>query len=82
MLWEAFRDKLGISELQNIDLDLSNLLQLSEELHILDQPFTKEEIDQVVKDLPSDKSPGPDGFNTDFIKKNVGILLPQTSMFC
>ena len=31
-------------------------------------PFTTEEIDEVVKHLPSDKSPRPDGFNTDFIK--------------
>jgi len=26
-------------------------------------------VDQVVKSLPSDKAPGPDGFNTDFVKK-------------
>jgi hypothetical protein len=33
------------------------------------EPFTTAEIDSVVKNLPSDKSPGPDRFNTDFVKK-------------
>jgi len=35
----------------------------------LEEPFSHEEVDLVVASLPSDKSPGPDGFNTDFIKK-------------
>ena len=33
------------------------------------ETFGKDEIDAVVKGLPSDKAPGPDGFNTDFLKK-------------
>jgi hypothetical protein len=33
------------------------------------ETFNKTEIDAVVKALPSDKAPGPDGFNTDFLKK-------------
>jgi hypothetical protein len=34
-------------------------------------PFVKEEIDSIVHNLPSGKSPGLDGFNSDFMK-NVG----------
>lgn len=40
-----------------------------------EQPFTGEEIDHVVANLPSDKSPGPDGFRL-FIHtslRNVGL---------
>jgi hypothetical protein len=33
-----------------------------------------------IKSLPSNKSTGPDGFNTDFVKKNAGQLLPLITM--
>lgn len=39
---------------------------------MVDSPFTKQEIDSIIKALPSDKSPGPDGLNTNFVK-NAGI---------
>jgi hypothetical protein len=45
------------------------------------QPIMKEEIDNIVKNLPSGKSPGPDGFNTNFMKKCWG-LLPMIPMKC
>jgi hypothetical protein len=32
------------------------------------QPFSIEEIDAVIRSLPSNKAPGPDGYNIDFIK--------------
>jgi hypothetical protein len=38
------------------------------------QRFTRQEIDKVVKILPSYKAPGPDGFNTDFLKKCWPII--------
>lgn len=50
-------------------LDLQTLLGQHADLASLDEPFTHEEIDNVVSSLPSHKSPGSDGFNTDFIKK-------------
>jgi len=50
-------------------LDLDSLLRSHHDLSTLEEPFTYVEIDSVVAPLPSDKSPGPDGFNTDFIKK-------------
>ena len=40
----------------------------------LEEPFTNDEIDNIIKSLPSDKSPGPDGFNTDFVKKCWPII--------
>lgn len=34
----------------------------------LDDPFTEEEVWEVVKQLPSGKAPGPDGFTTEFFQ--------------
>jgi hypothetical protein len=38
-------------------------------LEDLVNPFTIEEFVAIVRNLKADKSPGPDGFNTNFIKK-------------
>ena len=40
----------------------------------LEKPFTQEEIDEVVKNIPTDKSPGHDGFNNEFIKACWNII--------
>jgi hypothetical protein len=49
--------------------NLSELIQEAEELEDLVNPFTTEEIDSIIKNLPLGKSPSPDGFNSDFMKK-------------
>jgi hypothetical protein len=54
--------------------DLETLLQAADHLQCPTEPFTRAGIDSVVKNLPSDKSPGPDGFNTDFVKKCWPII--------
>jgi hypothetical protein len=74
LLWDAFKSRLGSSNFLGIDFDLSELLIRNEDLQLLDSPFTKQEIDNIIKSLPSDKSPGPDGFNTNFIKKCWHII--------
>ena len=51
--------------------DLHNLLSQQNNPEIfqdLEKPFSDEEINQIVKELPHDKSPGPDGFNNEFFK--------------
>jgi hypothetical protein len=51
-----------------MSFDLDHLITRSELSH-LDDPFTMEEISIVLKEIPPDKSPGPDGFNGLFMKK-------------
>jgi hypothetical protein len=82
LLWEAFKCRLGSSDFSGIGFDLSKLLTSNEQLHGLDSPFSKLEIDSIIKLLPSDKSPGPDGFNTNFIKKCWHVIAPDFYDLC
>ena len=68
VLWEAFKDRIGQPEFTSITFNLSFFLESNSDLSWLDEPFTKDEIDVVVRNLPNDKAPGPDGFNINFIK--------------
>jgi hypothetical protein len=53
------------------------LIQPIDNLSELEHPFSCQEIDQIIKCLPSNKSPGPDGFNTDFVKKCWPVIAPD-----
>lgn len=48
----------------------------------LDFPFTKMEIDQAIKDMPTDQAPGPDGCNGHFMKKCWGIISQDFYRLC
>jgi hypothetical protein len=68
LLWDSFRERIGISEFSEMHFDLTILFQGNTDLSSLEEPFTAQEIDSTVKMLPNDKSPGPDGFSNEFIK--------------
>ena len=57
-------------------------MQASIDLSSLVAPFSTMEIDLVVRNLPSDKAPGPDGFNTDFVKKCWPIISQDFYNLC
>lgn len=69
VLWEAFKERLGQSEFKDIVFSLGSFLDSSTDLAWLEDPFTREEIDSVVRNLPNNKAPGLDGFNNEFTKK-------------
>ena len=50
--------------LENFSLPRFNL----EEIEIMNNPITSTEIEAVIKNLPKNKSPGPDGFTGELIK--------------
>ena len=54
--------------------DLASLIAPVEGLDVLTEPFGKEEMDEVVKHMPVDKAPGPDGFNGLFFKRCWHII--------
>ena len=57
-------------------LEKYNLLKLNEEAENLNRPITADEIEAVIKKLPSHKSHGPDGFTGDFYKAFKEELTP------
>jgi hypothetical protein len=62
--------------------DLEAMLQPLDGLEDLVNPFTTEEIDGIIKELKSDKSPGPDGFNIDFMKRCWEVIKSDLYELC
>jgi hypothetical protein len=51
-------------------------------LQSIQGPFTKQDIGNVIKNMPSDKAPGPDGFNGVFFKKCWNIIKEDIYQLC
>lgn len=82
ILFETFRDHMGKSNPPHMKFDLSKMLRASVDFDSLTTPFTHEEIDAVVKEMPPDRAPGPDGFNGAFLKACWPIIKPDFYRLC
>jgi hypothetical protein len=65
-----------------MQFDLHAIVMRQDNLEVLCSPFSTEEIDTVILDLPSDKAPGPDGFHNTFIKKCWPIIRGDMHKLC
>lgn len=82
LLWSSFRNRMGVSTNPTMFFNQDNLIDLVDGLVNLAEPFQQMEIDHIVRRMPSDKAPGPDGFNGLFMKKYWHIIKPYFYKFC
>lgn len=75
-LWSVFKSRMGVSGDVRMEFDLRDMVQSIDGtiLDALTAPFLKSEIDNIIKEMPTDKAPGPDGFNGVFIKKCWNLI--------
>jgi hypothetical protein len=78
----SFKSRMDVSNTPHICFDLAALFQRVEGLEEVSAPFTKEEIDKVIKSIPADKAPCPDGFNGMFLKVCWDIIAPDFYKLC
>ena len=74
LLLEDFKKRMGCSSNPIMLFNLEELVQPRNDLESFSRSFSTLDIDEVIKHMPPDKAPGPDGFNGLFMKKCWNII--------
>jgi hypothetical protein len=82
IIWNTFSKRLGYTDKPTMHFPLGDLIARIDGLESLSLPFTSEEIDNIIKSLPTDRSPGPDGFNGLFLKRCWHIIKDDFYALC
>jgi hypothetical protein len=81
-IYQAFKERLGTCTSPIVHLNLPSLIAPTSSLEELSLPFTNKEIDEVIRTMPADKAPGPDGFNAHFLKSCRNIIKEDIYKMC
>ena len=74
---QLYANKMDNLEEMDKFLEKYNFTKLNqEEIENLNRPITSTELETVIRNLPTDKTPGPDGFTAEFYQKFREELTP------
>jgi hypothetical protein len=82
IIHQNFKDRLGTRKAFEMKFDLPNIIKNIQDLDQLTVPFTHEEIDTVIHEMPPDRALGPDGFTGVFLKKCWPIIKEDFYKLC
>jgi hypothetical protein len=82
IIYQTYKGRHGSSAQPQMLFDLNSLIHPTPGLEDLPIPFTKAEIDVVVKSMPLDKALGPDRFNGQFLKSCWHIIKDDIYQLC
>ena len=82
VIFQAFKKRLGSSGQHEMKFDLARIIKKVEDLDQLTVPFTHQEIDDVIKYMPADRAPGPDGFTGHFLKSCWHVIKEDFYLLC
>jgi hypothetical protein len=73
-IFDFYSNLIGEDSDRSRTINLDNLDIPRYDLEALDIPFSEEEVWNIIKNLPSDKAPGPDGFTGKFYKSCWAVI--------
>jgi hypothetical protein len=82
LFFQEFKNRLGFSVDIMLQFDLQALIMPHPNLEHLCLPFSTDEINEVILEMPNDKAPGHDGFNNTFFKKAWHIIRNDIYNLC
>jgi hypothetical protein len=74
LIFQHFQAHLGSSSQRNHMLNFVELGWEPQQLHYLNLPFSEQEVERVIKALPKQKAPRPDGFIGTFFRTCWNII--------
>jgi hypothetical protein len=82
LLRNSFRNRMGTTLSPTMLFDLGSMITYTEGLDDIAAPILQDEVDSVVKRMPNDKAPSPNGFSALFLKRCWKITKDDLYSLC